>query len=86
MKLVACTQCGSKEFLEDGGYVACIYCRSRFALQTEDLPPTDTVIDLSSDVRTLLEKCRNDPKNARRYASLALDIDPTNGEAAAYMN
>jgi len=30
-------------------------------------------------------KCRTDPANARRYAKLVLDLDPTNAQARAYL-
>jgi hypothetical protein len=33
----------------------------------------------------LLRKCQDDPLQAKRYASLVLDIDPSNKEAARYI-
>lgn len=85
MRLVECTRCGSKELSEEGGYVVCAYCQSRFVLQADDLPHRDTVIGLLSDIQALLQKCLDDPANRRRYASLILDIDPTNHEAMKYL-
>lgn len=85
MRLVVCTRCGSRELLEEGGYVVCAYCRSRFAPQADDLPRKQTVIGLDSDIQVLLQKCKDDPANRRRYASLILDIDPTNQEATNYL-
>lgn len=85
MKSVECTRCGSKELLEEGGYVVCAYCQSRFMPQADDLPHRGTVIDVQADIQALLQKCMDDPANRRRYASLILDIDPTNREATKYL-
>lgn len=85
MKLVECTRCGSKELFVEGGYVVCAYCQSRFSPQAGDLPSRETVIGLDSDIQVLLQKCKDDPANRRRYASLILDIDPTNSEAGKYL-
>ena len=38
-----------------------------------------------ADIQALLEKCKSDPNNRRRYASLILDIDPTNQQANQYL-
>jgi hypothetical protein len=86
VKLVRCAQCGSNDLVEQAGYVACTYCRSRFALQSEDLVVPETVINMSSDVQALLQKCESDPGNRARYAGLILDIDPTNREVTKYLN
>jgi hypothetical protein len=85
MKLVQCTRCGSKELFTEGGYVVCAYCQSRFSAQSGDLPPRETIIGLHSDIEALLQKCRDNPANRRRYASLILDMDPTNQEARKYL-
>jgi uncharacterized Zn finger protein (UPF0148 family) len=85
MKLVECTRCGSKELFMEDGYVVCAYCQSQFSPQTGDLPPKETVIGVHSDIQALLQKCQDDPSNRRRYASLILDIDPTNREARKYL-
>jgi hypothetical protein len=85
MKLVECTGCGSKELFVESGYVVCAYCRSRFSPQPDDLPPKMTVIGVDLDIQLLLQKCEDDPANRHRYASLILDIDPTNHEAGKYL-
>jgi DNA-directed RNA polymerase subunit RPC12/RpoP len=85
MKLVECTPCGSKELFEENGYIVCEYCRSRFAPQAGDAPPRETVIGVQSDIQVLLRKCKDDPANRHRYASLILDIDPTNYKATDYL-
>ena len=51
----------------------------------QDVSAKETVIGVDSDIQMLLEKCKQDPANRRRYANLILDIDPTNREAAAYL-
>ena len=42
-------------------------------------------ISLQSDIELLLDKCRRDPRNARKYANLILDIDPGNKDALQYL-
>ena len=42
-------------------------------------------ITLDNDVERLLKKCRSEPQNAKKYANLVLDIDPTNREALNYL-
>jgi len=85
MKLVECPKCGSQELIEQRGYVFCAYCRSKFIPRAEDSPPVESVIAINSDIDDLLQKCRTDPPNRRRYANLILDIDPTNHEAMKYL-
>lgn len=85
MKPVECPKCGSKELVDQRGYVVCAYCRSKFIPRAEDMPPSESAISVESDIRDLLHKCRNDPPNSRRYANLILDIDPTNFEALKYL-
>jgi len=85
MKIVNCNGCGSKELVEEAGYVVCVYCQSRYVPNREDTPGKATVIGVGSDVQELLMKCRTDPANARRYAKLVLDLDPTNAQARAYL-
>lgn len=85
MKLVICTGCGSKELVEKNGLIFCIYCRSKYFSQDSNLPSRETVIGVASDIKTLLQRCKEDPVNRRRYANLILDIDPTNIEAKQYL-
>jgi hypothetical protein len=51
---------------------------------SEDMLPKNSNIAINNDVQMLLQKCRADPANASRYASLILDIDPGNVEAKNY--
>lgn len=86
MKLISCTGCGSRDLFEEGGFVVCSYCQSRFVPQPDEVLQKQTVISVLSDVELLLEKCENDPVNRRRYAALVLDIDPTNQAARQYLS
>lgn len=83
MNLLECSRCGSNELVEENSVVICIYCQSRFVPEANDLP---VVIDIQSDIISLLRKCIDDPKNRRRYANLILDIDPSNTDALKYLN
>ena len=85
MKIVECTRCGSKELIEKDGHAVCAYCQSRFALEAEDRMTKASSIHLESDIDRLLRRCREDPANRVRYASLILDIDPHNVEARNYL-
>lgn len=85
MKLVECTRCGSTELTEHDGHVICAYCQSRYVPQARDVPVRETTIAIDSDIQGLLQKCKEDPLNCRRYASLILDIDPTNQQANQYL-
>lgn len=85
MKLVECSKCRSNDLFEENGYMVCSYCRMKFVPSTNDLPNPGSAISVYDDIRDLLEKCKNDPSNRRRYASLILDLDPTNREVAQYL-
>ena len=85
MKLVKCTKCGSNELFEESGYVVCVYCRLKFVPSTGDRPKSESTISVYQDIHELLEKCRSDSSNSRRYANLILDIDPTNVEVLQYL-
>jgi hypothetical protein len=85
MKLVDCTSCGSKELIEEDGFIICVYCQSKYVPHVDDVPSRKTGIGIASDIHELLKKCRNDPINRRRFANLILDIDPTNQEAKQYL-
>ena len=92
MKSITCKNCGATGLQARNGFWICEYCNSRFMITTEDYY-SDTPgkssgpsgITVSSDVEMLLQKCRMNPRNARKYANLILDIDPTNKEALKYL-
>lgn len=86
MKSAECPRCGSNEFYEEENHVFCAYCQSRLMPEVDAHSRKQTVIDVQSDIQALLNKCIEDPINRRRYASLVLDIDPTNREALKYLS
>lgn len=85
MKLIQCKRCGGNEFYHDNGYRVCKFCGAQYVINTEDVGIKETTISLNSDIELLLKKCKQDPMNARRYANLVLDIDPSNQEALKYI-
>jgi hypothetical protein len=85
MRLIDCANCGSKELAEEDGFIVCIYCKTKYVPEADDVPNKKTVIGIASDIQVLLNKCKIDPANRRRYANLVLDIDPNNTEAKQYI-
>lgn len=85
MKIIKCTQCGGNDFIRDNGYMVCKFCNTHYAIEVGDLGIKQSSISLDSDIDILLKKCKSDPKNARKYANLVLDIDPDNEEAKKYL-
>lgn len=90
MNKLACTACGANEFFTERGYRICKYCNTMYELPAQSASHSakesvNSTISIKSDVELLLEKCRQNPRNARRYANLILDIDPTNKEAKRYL-
>ena len=81
MKALFCENCGGDEFIEQGGYRICRYCKSKFIPSKEERITKGVEISLNDDVNQLLQKCKSDPARAQRYAMLALEIDPGNREA-----
>jgi hypothetical protein len=95
-----CKNCGASDLKLVKGYWCCGYCDSRFAATKEEQKTysfsgtksalgkhegVNSQIGLDDDVARLLEKCRTDRKNARKYANLILDIDSDNEEALKYV-
>lgn len=85
MKLIACDRCGAGGLRNEGEYMICTYCGSKFRITVDDMPKRDMEAGLSSDIDELLMKCKRDPRNAKKYANLILDIDPDNVEAQKYL-
>jgi len=85
MKLLKCGNCGASNLFENKGYMVCEYCGSKFAIESSDFPQQTIGRSLNTDIDNLIQKCRTDPANARKYANLILDIDPTNREALKYI-
>ena len=84
MKSQTCEKCGGGEFVDRDGYRICRYCGTMFLITPEDVRRKGSSIALDNDIKMLLQKCQDDPANARRYASLVLDMDPGNIDAAKY--
>ena len=78
MKGKICPCCGANEFKEKNGRIFCAFCDTEMSSSTSE-------IALDEDVLRLLRKCEENPRNARRYANLILDIDPTNEDALKYL-
>ena len=84
MKRLLCESCGANNLSSENGYIICNYCGSRYLMKEESIKKTSE-ISIGDDVAKLLAKCKSDPKNARKYANLILDIDPMNNEAKKYL-
>jgi hypothetical protein len=84
MKIEICERCGGGEFVDRDGYRICQYCNSKYLITSEDVTRKGSSITLDNDIKMLLQKCQDDPANARRYASLVLDMDPGNVDAVKY--
>jgi len=100
MEGIVCKNCGSNSLQFKHGFWVCDYCDTRFVPTELTGGQTisygggssrsfggsgGSQISVSSDVENLLQKCRLNPKKARKYANLILDIDPDNKEALKYL-
>ena len=85
MKIVICERCGGVEFVDRDGFRICQYCNTKYLITSEDVTRRESSIALNNDIKMLLQKCKDDPANAPRYASLVLDMDPGNVEAVKYI-
>ena len=85
MRIIQCSNCGANGLVERNGCIVCEYCDSKFIIESSDFPQKSMGMSLNADIENLLQRCRTDPKNARRYANRVLDIDPTNLEALKYI-
>lgn len=82
MEILTCSKCGSSDFFESDGFRVCSFCHAKYELERTK---PESLIALDDDIKRLLEKCETDPLNARRYASLVLDLDPLNQVARTYL-
>ena len=87
MQGLKCKNCGSSDFKISIGLRVCNHCGTKYIQSLGDnlSKENGAGISLSNDIQQLLYKCQIDPKNARKYANLILDIDPTNQEAKKYL-
>ncbi len=76
-----CACCGASDFRIEKGYRICNYCDTKHEAEVKK----ESRISLDDDIAVLLRKCKTEPRNARKYANLILDIDPTNKEAMKYI-
>ena len=86
MAALICDICGGKLVMGSRGVAVCDSCGTEYKSENNSVPAAaSSQIALSDDVERLLQKCRTDRKNARKYANLILDIDPDNAEALKYI-
>lgn len=89
MEVFVCKNCGANTLRREKDAWVCPYCDARFVVPGNTAGATrgsvSSSIDLEDDVARLLAKCKADPRNARKYANLVLDIDPDNMEALRYL-
>lgn len=85
MEAIKCGSCGASEWIEKDGLRKCAYCGTVYHLDENEKGSKQSNIALNDDVQRLLEKCKNEPRNAKKYANLILDIDPSNSEAKKYL-
>ena len=100
MKALVCASCGATGLQVKSTYMLCEYCGTKFLLSSDEYDlcsnrknvinsgrdvSCSTSISLDYDIEQLLNKCRANPRNARRYANLILDIDPDNQEALEFL-
>lgn len=79
MKLITCSNCGASKFTIRNQKYICVYCGSTYEKSHT------TTISINDDIQKLLQKCRENPLAAKRFANLILDIDPGNNEAKKYL-
>ena len=85
MTKLSCENCGSNELVEEKGYLVCRYCGTRHRILPEERAAPHSTIAWKEDVAVLLQKCREDPARASKYAERILEMDPGNLEARRYL-
>ena len=87
MKVLKCQGCGSTDFYEENGYRICLFCGTKHLITRDDKNemPRESEISLDDDVQKLLQKWKEDPERADKYAELILQIDPNNEKALQYL-
>lgn len=82
LKALICANCGASSWKTEKGLKICTFCGTTYR---DENAPKQSDITLDDDVQRLLRKCEDDPANARKYANLVLDIDPTNEDVFKYL-
>ncbi len=85
MKSLSCEKCGASSWNTLNGYRICQYCGTKYQLTLDDIVIKKSHIAVNSDIERLLSLCKTEPYNAKKYANLILDIDPSNKEALKYL-
>ena len=91
MTTFICRSCSAPLKVQPHATIAvCEYCGTTMTITKNEQAmlsgnTTASGISLSDDVERLLRKCKAEPKNARKYANLILDIDADNAEALKYL-
>ena len=85
MKPIVCVNCSASAWEFKNGLRICKYCGTSYTIDAAERTVKKSEIMLDGDVARLLKKCEADPGNARKYANLILDIDPTNEKAKKYL-
>ena len=92
MKNIQCNKCKSVDFERINGVMKCIYCRTIYVADANAVTKlfndnvANSVIEIDEDILRLLERIEKEPWNARKFANMILDIDPTNEEALRLLN
>ena len=82
---MVCNYCGSKFIIDESNRVATHHKDSLRNDIEINRTVTQKNTSLRSDVEQLLAKCKANPRRARKYAILVLEMDPTNKEALKYL-
>lgn len=85
MTKLVCENCGSNELYEENGYRICRYCGTRHQIPREERTAQQSTISWKADVEAMLQKCREEPERAGKYAERILEMDPGNTEARKYL-
>lgn len=85
MKSIVCERCGANEWSNQNGYRVCKYCGTQFQVTSKDFTIKESRVAVNADVERLLKLCAAEPHNAKKYANLVLDIDPSNTAVLKYL-
>ncbi len=83
MQPLTCELCGSNDIIKQDGLFVCQHCGTKYTLEEAKKMLDSVRIDRSDDLKKYLEladACQEngDNKNAAKYYSLALEIEPNN--------
>ena len=86
MQSIECSSCKSRDFEEQDGRLACVYCRTVFISRkntkgSRSSENSSSSIEINEDIIRLLEKAKAEPWKAKNYAELILEINPNHEQA-----